>query len=129
MSTHRFSWKDKPRNPDNLPTVCVCRFGAYGDVAQAASILRQFKLQGYWVAFMCSYPSSEIVASDPHIDEFLVQMQNQVPPHWLGMYWHWIKNQWHSKGFDKWVNLSESAEVNLLAMDGNIRFEHPPALR
>lgn len=128
MSVHRHSWKN-PRNPDNKPTVCIVRYGAHGDTVQAASVCASFKKLGYHVTLMCSYPSSEIVATDPNIDELLVQMTSQIPQPWLGHYWVWMSKKWKGKGFDRWVNLCESIESTLLAVEGNIRFEWPARMR
>jgi len=127
MSTHRFSWKDK-KNPQGLPTACVVRYGAFGDVVQAASLLAQLKKDGYHVTFMTQHPSHEIVTHDPNIDRLIVQTMNQVPMAVLGHLWLW----WQAHGapgdkpFDKWVNLTESVENNLLAIPGNIKFAWSP---
>jgi ADP-heptose:LPS heptosyltransferase len=127
MSKHNFSWK-KPYNPDNLPMVCVCRFGAWGDVAQAASVCAALKRQGNWVVFLCSYPSSEIVALDPNIDELITVLQDQIPVNHLGHYWLWLEHKYRGKGM-RLVNLTESVEHNLLAVNSTIRFNWSPIAR
>src|SRR5271165_6936970 len=118
MSTHRFSWKE-PRNPENKPMACVVRYGAFGDIIQAASVCKALKKAGYFVTLMCSYPSSEVVALEPSIDEKIVQLPNQVPMGWLGHFWVYMSKRWKGRGFDKWVNLCESVETTLLAMEGS----------
>jgi ADP-heptose:LPS heptosyltransferase len=128
LSIHRYSWKTD-MNPEKKPTVCIVRYGAFGDTIQAASVCAAYKRRGWHVTLMCSYPASEVVALDPNIDEKIVQRVNQVPPAWLGHYWVWMSKKWRGKGFDKWVNLCESVEVALLAQEGNIRFEWPAAAR
>ena len=128
MSIQKFSWKN-PRNPEGKPTVCVVRYGAFGDVVQAVSVCKALKDAGYYVCLMCSHPSSEVAALEPSIDEKIVQLPNQVPMAWLGHYWVYMSKRWKGKGFDKWVNLCESVETTLLAMEGSIRFEWPPAAR
>ena len=133
MSIHRFSWKE-PYNPEGKPRAAVVRYGAFGDMAQAASVCAALKAEGFHVTLYASFPASEIVAFDPNIDELLVQMQNQVPLAWLGHFWMWHENKWRNhqsggKKYDRWINLTESAEVNLLAMAGNITFNWPPLPR
>ncbi len=126
MSKHAYSWK-KPYNPDNLPMVCVCRFGAYGDVAQAATVCAALKKAGHWVVFLCSHPSSEIVALDPNIDELITIMQDTVPVQWLGYFWMWIEKKY--RGGMRLVNLTESVEQSLLAVAGNVKYVWPPKAR
>ena len=128
MSVHKFSHKI-PYNPEGKPRAAVVRYGAWGDLAQAMSIVYGLKKQGYWTIFICSYPSSELVAFDPAIDELIVQFQNQVPIQMLGHFWIWFQQKWRGKPIDKWCNLTESVEVTLLAMVGNVRFMWPPQAR
>src|SRR5271166_5317744 len=114
MSIHRFSWKE-PYNPEGKPRAAVIRYGAFGDMAQAASVCASLKKEGFHVTLYASYPSSEIMAYDPNVDELLVQMQNQVPIQALGHFWLWMEAKWrvHQNGgkkFERWVNLTESAE-------------------
>lgn len=129
MSIHKFSWKDKPDNAEGKPRAALVRYGAFGDIAQAIGICRALKEQGYHVTLFCTYPSSEIVAFDPYVDRMVVQNQDQIPISQLGYFWQWMETRWMGKGFQKWVNLTESIESNLLAMPGNIRFWYPPKLR
>jgi ADP-heptose:LPS heptosyltransferase len=130
VSINRFSWKT-PVNPENKPTCCIIRYGAYGDTVQAASLCAAARKAGYHVTFICSFPGSELVFLDPNIDRLIVQMQNQVPIGWLGHFWIWYRSKGAPghKPFDKWVNLTESVECNLLAIAGNIKFEWTPKAR
>ena len=129
MSIHRESWKTENYNPEGKPRAAVIRYGAYGDIAQAMSVVYALKEQGFHVTLFASYPASEIIVFDPAIDELIVQMQNQVPIGDLGHFWLWMQQKWRGKPFDRWVNLTESVEVNLLAMLGNVRFMWPPKAR
>jgi ADP-heptose:LPS heptosyltransferase len=128
MAKHVYSWKVDP-NPEKLPMACVCRFGAYGDTVQAASVCASLKKAGYHVTLLCSYPASEIVALDPNIDELIILMQDQIPVNWLGHLWMWLEHKYRGKGFAKFVNLTESVEHNLLAVNSTIRFNWPPVAR
>ena len=132
MSIHKFSWKD-PYNPEKKPRAAVVRYGAFGDMAQAASVCAALKKDGFHVTLYASYPASEIIAFDPNVDELLVQMQNQVPIGWLGHFWIWHENKWRANKdqpkYDRWVNLTESCENNLLAMVGNVKFGWAPKAR
>lgn len=121
MPQHLFSWRDKKRP---AKTICLARFGAYGDLMQASSVFAGLKKQGWHVTLMCSPPGSDIVLHDPNIDAFIYQDRDQVPNAALGDYWaHWAKK------FDRFLNLSESVEGTFLAMSGRIQHEWPPAVR
>lgn len=129
MSIHRFSHKQDP-NPKKLPTACVIRYGAIGDTVQAISLLKVLKEEGYHVTFMCAWPGSQLAETDPHIDRLIVQTQNQVPMGELGHLWLWFEHRGaYGKKFDKWVNLTESVENNLLALPGNVKFAWAPLVR
>lgn len=121
---HTFSWREQP--PPEQPRAAVIRYGAFGDIAQGISVCTALKEQGYHVTFFTTYPASEIVALDPAIDRMVMQEQDQIPIQWLGHFWQWIEKKWMGRGFDKWVNLIESIESNLLAMPGNMRYTYPP---
>ena len=110
---------------------CALPICAFGDVAQAMSIITQLKKDGYHVTLVSQHPSHEIVIHDPSIDRLVVQTINQVPMAHLGLFWPWFENYGAPGGkkFDKWVNLTESVEANLLAMPGNIRFVWPAKAR
>ena len=114
------SWK----NPKPTKTVCVCRYGAYGDVIMASSVCAALKAQGYHVTFMGSPPGVNAISADPNIDAWYLQDKDQVPNAELGHYWaYWEKR------FDKWVQLSGSVEDTLLATPGRPNHAWPHALR
>lgn len=118
---HLHSWS---RPKPNVKRAGVVRYGAYGDVLQASSVFSGLKQQGYHVTVFCSAPGSDVILHDPNIDEFYYQDKDQVPNTALGDFW-----AYHEKRFDKWVNLSESAEGNLLAIPGRSQHMWPPAAR
>lgn len=130
MSIHKHSWKDK-KNPQGLPTACVVRYGAFGDTVQAMSLVTQLKKEGFHVTLLSQHPSHEVVLHDPNIDRLVVQTINQVPMAQLGYFWQWFERRGAPAGkqFDRWVNLTESIENNLLAIAGNIRFTWPAKAR
>jgi predicted SAM-dependent methyltransferase/ADP-heptose:LPS heptosyltransferase len=111
-------------HPKPAKTAAVVRYGAYGDVLQASSVFKGLKDQGYHVTVFCSPPGSDVILHDPNIDEFYFQDKDQVPNHALGVFW-----DYHAKKYDRWVNLSESAEGTLLALPGRFLHGTPPRLR
>jgi len=96
-------------------TALVIRYGGFGDMIQASSILPGLKEMGYHVIFNTTEKGKDILKNDPHIDEFYIQDTDQVPNHELGLYWEALK-----KRFTKFVNLSESVEGTLLSLPGRV---------
>lgn len=112
------------RLPKPEKTACVVRYGAYGDLMQSSSVWAMLKKQGYHVTVFSSPPGADIIAHDPNIDRLVLFDKDQVPNGNLIDFWGWQR-----KKYDKWVNLSETVEGTLLAMQGRTPFYFPPALR
>ena len=110
--------------PKPEKTCAVVRLGAFGDMIQASSIFPGLKAQGYHVTLYCSESGHNVVLNDPHIDRFIIQGTDEVPPQVLGEFWDYTKNK-----YDKWVNLSESVECTLLAAPGHTNHGWPDAVR
>ncbi len=105
-------------------TVCVVRYGGFGDSIQASNILPELKRQGFHVVFMTTPRGQEILQHDPYIDEWLVQDDDQVPNQELPLFW-----MEQAKRFAKFINLSESVEGTLLAYPGRANHQWPDSLR
>ena len=114
--------QDLPAWPDNC--VFIQRFGAFGDMIQMSSILPGLKEQGLYVVVGTTEAGMEVVKNDPHVDEFFIQDNDQVPNNELSKYWHKVKEHCH-----KFVNLSESVEGSLLAIEGRRQFYWKKAFR
>lgn len=118
---HEFSWK----LPKPAKTCAIVRYGAIGDAIQTSSLFPWLKEQGYHLTLYCqSGQGYEAIKNDPHVDRFIIQDHNNVPPQFLLEFWNDAK-----KKYDKWVNLSESVEVTLLAAPGRVQWEWPNHLR
>ena len=92
-------------------SVCVQRYGGFGDMMQMSSILPGLKDQGYIVTLNTDPQGFDVVKNDPNIDEVFLQETGQVENTELGQYWEKL-----SDCFDKFVMLSESVEGSLLAI-------------
>lgn len=115
-----YSYKNlKPKK-----TCAVVRYGAWGDALQAASIFPLLKKQGYHITLYTTDRCLEVIREDPHIDAVIVQDHEQVPNHALHHFWANEK-----KKYDKWVNLSESIEATLLALDERTQAKWPHSVR
>jgi len=117
---HRFGYQaSKPEK-----TAAVVRYGAFGDLIQASSVLAVLKNQGYHTTLYTTLQGYTVVKHDPNIDKFIIQGKDQVPNHALPHFWDAI-----SKKYDKFVNLSESVEGSLLALEGRTQHTWPKNLR
>ena len=118
---HRLSFRDPKPNK----TAAVIRYGAQGDMIQMSSILPGLKAQGYHVTVYCQAGAGhDVVKHDPHIDRFIIQGKDEVPPQFLGEFWAETR-----KKYDKWINLCESVEATLLAAPGSTEWEWPNEVR
>lgn len=117
----KHSWK----LPKPTKTCAIVRYGAIGDMIQMSSILPGLKEQGYHITLYCQAgPGYDVIKSDPHIDRFIIQGRDEVPPLFLKEFWDYTQ-----KKYSKWINLCESVEGTLLASPGRTTFEWPNHLR
>jgi ADP-heptose:LPS heptosyltransferase/SAM-dependent methyltransferase len=112
------------RKPKPSKSAGVVRYGAFGDLLQVSSVVAGLKEQGYHVTLYTSPPGCQVIATDPNIDEIVLQDKDQVPNLELGQFWDSLK-----KKHDKFVNLSESCEGALLALPGRTPFMWSPLAR
>ena len=116
-----FSWK----GPKPEKTAAVVRYGAQGDMIQMSSILPWLKEQGYHVTVYCQAGIGyEVAKSDPHVDRFIIQGKDMIPPQFLPEFFDYTRRK-----YDKWINLCESVEATLLASPGRVQYEWPNELR
>jgi len=95
------------RRPEK--TVCIVRYGGFGDMIQVSSLYPLFKEMGYRVCVNVTERGYDIVKTDPHVDEILLQKTDQIPNNHLTEYWERL-----SVCFHHFVQLSESIEGSLL---------------
>lgn len=107
-----------------MKTALVCRFGGLGDLIQASSILPGLKAQNFHVTMMTTPKGREILREDPHINDWWLQDEDQIPNHELHDYWKAV-----ARRFDKFVNLSESVEGTWLAYPGRASYYWPDHVR
>lgn len=98
----------------------VVRYGGFGDMIQASSILPGLKAQGYHITFYTTPRGHDILKTDPNIDKFFIQDHDQVPNEELPAFW-----LVQSKRYHKFINLSESVEGTLLALPGRTNHHWP----
>ena len=92
-------------------SVCVVRYGGYGDLIHASSVFPYFKEKGYYVTVNTTPRGVDVIRHDPNIDEIFLQETGQVANDDLGPYWKKL-----GSNFSKLVQFSESVERSLLAV-------------
>tara|TARA_R110000824_G_scaffold220380_4_gene407536 strand:+ start:583 stop:1656 length:1074 start_codon:yes stop_codon:yes gene_type:complete len=90
-------------------TVCIVRYGAFGDIIQASSLFPILKEEGYRVCVNVTETGAKLLKSNPYVDELIIQKDNQICNTKLQDYWELM-----SPCFDRFIQLSESIEGTLL---------------
>jgi len=111
-------WQDQaaPIGPDK--SVCIVRYGGFGDMIQMSSVLPWFKDNGWHITVNTTPAGLNIIKTDPHVDAVILQEHDQVPNQELTEYWARM-----AEGYTKFVQFSESIEGNLLALPGRPQYE------
>jgi len=87
----------------------VIRYGGFGDMLQASSVIAGLKQQGWNVVMNTTDSGKNILRMDPNISDWWMQDKEQVPNDQLETYWRALRSR-----FGKIVNLSESVECRFL---------------
>ena len=112
------------RKPKPTKTCAVVRLGAFGDLIQASSVFPGLKADGYHITLFTAPRGYEVVKNDPNVDAFVIQDPDQVPIHELGNFWKWLKTR-----YQRFINLSETVEGNLLSTPDRSMHAWPHELR
>ena len=102
----------------------IIRYGGFGDVIQAASILPHLKSEGWQITWDTSEQGFEVLKSDPCIDQLLLTPFQSVSDQQLGQYWDARTN-----GFERIINLTGSVENSSLMKPNSFGFFHDDATR
>lgn len=100
-----------------MKRLIIIRYGGFGDVIQAASILPALKAEGWHVTWDTSEMGFELLKSDPLVDALLLTPAGSVPYDKFGDYWNSRTN-----GFNRVINLCESVENALLPVPNTLGF-------
>lgn len=112
----RKGW-DVAAKPVGQKRVCVTRYGALGDAIIMTPLLRQLKEDGYHVTLNISSYCAPVFENNPHIDNILIQERDLIPNQMLGRYWRFWEGE-----YDRFINLSESLEGDLLVVENRPPF-------
>lgn len=87
-----------------------------GDLIMATPIFRLLKRDGYHVTLNCNKRGAEMAKHNPYIDKVLFHDES-IPNEDLGKHWAELGSK-----YDRVINLSESIEKGLLAVEGSPEF-------
>jgi ADP-heptose:LPS heptosyltransferase len=121
------SFSDYSSIPDNCKppkTACIVRHGGIGDQLQAAFLFPELKRQGYHLTVLTTEKCKDIIAADPHVDEWFLVDHDHVPNGELPEFWRTI-----ARHYDKFVNLNEAVEGTFLPPPGRPSHAWPQNLR
>lgn len=90
-------------------TAAVVRLGAYGDALWASSLLPHLKRDGAHVTVFTSRPGATVLAADPHVDRIV-----EVPEKLFSDEELLLFLRWHSRRFDRFIDLTGVVETRLL---------------
>lgn len=110
---NKHAYPCRMRNPKQKPRCLVIRYGGFGDMIQASSVLPGLKEEGYHIVFNTTPRGHDVIRHDPHVDEFMIQDVDQVPNEELTEYWKALGPE-----YDRVINLCETIEGTLLAIPG-----------
>jgi ADP-heptose:LPS heptosyltransferase/predicted SAM-dependent methyltransferase len=117
-------WRLSCEEPKPAKTCAVVRYGAYGDLMMASTVFPKLKEQGYHLTLYTVPRAWEVIKLNPYVDRVILQDTDQVPPGGLLDFWAYLE-----KKYDKFVNLSESMEGNLLTMRERSAGRWPHSMR
>jgi ADP-heptose:LPS heptosyltransferase len=112
------------QDPKPAKTCAVVRYGAFGDMIQATSILTHLKAEGYHITMFTHARGYEVIQHDPRIDAFVIQDHDQVPNEELGKY----HDYWATR-FDRFISLCEAMEATLLRLPPMVTYHWPQPAR
>ncbi len=98
--------------------LCVIRYGAWGDAIMLSPVFKYYKEQKWYIILNCTQKCYDILKTNPYIDGFLIQEDNEIPFEKLEDHWTKLKKQ-----FDKLINFSGSIESSLLIAPYQKEFE------
>lgn len=90
-------------------SVCIVRYGGYGDTLMVTPLFRYYKERGYRVVFNCTPECNPVLIGNPNIDEVVFQQRHAIPNTVLKEY-----NQVLKRDYELFIPLHETVERTLL---------------
>jgi ADP-heptose:LPS heptosyltransferase len=103
--------------PVTQKRACIARYGALGDAIVMTPLIQQLAEDGYEVTINISPYCAPVFENNPYVSNVITQEKDLIPNVELGKYW----NMWEQE-YDKYINLSESIEGDLLQIEGRAKY-------
>jgi len=120
----RVAMMNRAPAPSEKKKAAVMRLGALGDALWASSIVAHLHEKGYEVSVYTGNAGMEVLKHDPHIDELIHVPDGKIPLGELHGY-----AQLEALKYDRFIQLLESVENNLLADPRSHRYFWPKEVR
>lgn len=105
-------------------TAAIVRPGNFGDALWASSVARQLKAEGYHVTAYVEPYGEQVLRHEPAIDKIVSISRAAIPePEWGDL---WASE---ARRYDRWVNLTQTAEVQLLPTPSQLSYHWPDDVR
>lgn len=130
ITSPRDDWQDATRAIERtyrepLPgekTAAIVRLGAFGDALWSSSIFPHLKEEGYHLTVYTEPRGEEVLRHDPHVDRIIIQ--DHLADYEMDIFW-----RGEAKRYDRFINLTEAVEKNMLAIREDLRFYWPQDVR
>ena len=119
---HHFVDVSVPRK--RLKTAALVRSGNFGDALWASSVAAGLKREGYHVTAYVEPAGEAVLRHDPNIDRLIVLDRMALP---LGEWGKYFEHE--KKRYDRWINLIQTGEVELLKTPDQASFYWPADVR
>jgi ADP-heptose:LPS heptosyltransferase len=114
----------EPITPRGKKTVCICRYGALGDMVLLTPLIRRYAKDGYDITMNITPYAAPLLDNNPYVSNIVFQERDAIPNQDLGPYW----DEWRGD-YDVYLNLSESIEGRLLKVENRKEFYTSQAWR
>lgn len=121
---HAGSHIDEAARPRPAKTAAIVRPGNFGDAIWASSIAAGLKEDGYHVTAYVEPFGEAVLRHDPNIDRVICVERAVLPEHLFGQFWEAERPR-----YDRWVNLTQTVEVNLLPVPNQLSYFWPDEVR
>jgi len=106
---------ERPTPAPGQKTICLVRYGGYGDHIMMSAVIDHYHNDGWWVVYNTNRKGRDVFKGDPRINEYIDHEDNIIVAENKPLDEYWGKLSRH---YDKFINFAEIAEKSLLRIEG-----------